>query len=450
MADRIVLASSAGVDPGPAVAALGAGGDREVIALVVDVGGRAREVEAVRRRAREAGAVDALVVDAKAEFATEHVVAAIRANADPSVAPLVPALRRPLVAGHLVRTARQLGAAAVAHHTAYPDHVALVTTVAAIDPDLAVIAVPALDPDAATGPMSEVEQDLWGRVLPTLALDDPWAGPGADDWARTQDPDEHTPADEVTITFEHGVPVALDGQRFTVVRLLQELDALAGRHGIGRTDLVEDLVDGRKVRRVTETPAATTLVTAHRDLERLTLEPDVQRFKRGVDTAWADTVRDGRWGSGLHRGLDAFVEHTQQHVSGDVRLRLHGGAALVTGRRSPQSLYDYELATASTTRAPQAASGAGAGSSTPATPASSPTPSSSTPGSVTPGSPTRGMTPGSPTPGSPTLSSPAPGSQRPAAAPPATAPPGSPADPASLAAAWSRPGRTAARRDRSN
>lgn len=339
MTDRIVVACSAGVDPAATVEQLRV--DHEVVALVVDVGGRSREVDAVRDRALAAGAVDAIVVDAKSEFAEQYVVAAVRANAGGPERPLVPALRRPLVADHLVRTARQLGAVAVAHLTVAPDDVALAATVAGLDPDLDVLPL-AVTLAAATG----TEHDLWGRLVTEPDLDDPWTAPDPADWARTADPTDAPQPDEVTITFEHGVPVALDGQRFTVLRLVQELDALAGRHGIGRHDTVEDLPDGRKVRHVAETPGATTLVVAHRDLERLTLERDVLRVKQGIDREWADLVHDGRWASGLRRGLDAFLDQTQQHVSGDVRLVLSGGTANVTGRRSPQSLYDFELAVA--------------------------------------------------------------------------------------------------------
>ena len=337
MTDRIVVACSAGVDPAAAVEQFGV--DHEVLALVVDVGGRSREVDAVRERARSAGAVDAIVVDAKTEYAEQFVVAAVRANAGGTRRTLVPALRRALVAGHLVRTARQLGAAAVAHVTVAPDDVALAAAVAGIDPEIAVVPVP-----AGAVPHGGTEHDVWGRLVTEPEIDDPWTAADPTSWARTQDPVDVSDPDEVTITFEHGVPVALDGQRFTVLRLLQELDALAGRHGIGRHDVVADLLDGRKVRRVVETPGATVLVAAHEDLERLTLERDVLRAKQGVDREWTDLVDGGRWSSGLRRALDAFVEETQRHVSGDVRLLLHGGAATVTGRRSGQSLYDFELA----------------------------------------------------------------------------------------------------------
>ncbi|QKS15377.1 argininosuccinate synthase [Curtobacterium sp. Csp2] len=375
MTDRIVVAASAGVDPAEAVARLAHSGpaddhvalgpaDREVIALVVDVGGRGRDVEQVRDRARAAGAVDAIVVDAKTEYAERYVVPALRANALDTGRSLVPALRRPLVAAHLVTTARQLGAGLVAHATAAPDEPALAALVGGVDPDLGVVPVP-LDA-VPTG----AEQDLWGRLVPatgttgpaagpptgpaagpptgtaTDPADDPWAAPADAGWLRTQDPVTVPDPDEVTVTFEHGVPVALDGQRFGIVRLLQELDALAGRHGIGRHDVVVDLRDGRKARHVAETPAATALTVAHRDLERLTLERDVAVFSRGVEAEWARLAVDGAWNSGLRRGLDAFLEQTQQHVSGEVRLRLHGGGAVVTGRRSEQSLYDFELAAA--------------------------------------------------------------------------------------------------------
>ncbi|MET3637999.1 argininosuccinate synthase domain-containing protein [Curtobacterium oceanosedimentum] len=344
MTDRIVVACSAGVDPAAAVEHFAV--DHEVLALVVDLGGRSREVDAVRERARAAGAVDAVVVDAKTEYADRYVVAAVRANAGGPGRPLVPALRLPIVADHLVRTARQLGADAVAHLTAAPDEVALTTTVAGHDPDLRVLPVP-----AGVVPVGGTEHDVWGRVLTTRDVEDPWAPVDSSAWARTADAATQPASepDEVTVTFEHGVPVALDGQRFPVLRLLRELDALAGRHGVGRHDLVVDLLDGRKARRLAETPGATALVAAHRDLERLTLERDVLRAKDDADRAWADLVDGGRWSSGLRRALDAFIEETQRHVSGDVRLSLHGGVASVVGRRSEQSLVDFELAGATTT-----------------------------------------------------------------------------------------------------
>lgn len=344
MTDRIVVACSAGVDPAAAVEHFAV--DHEVLALVVDLGGRSREVDAVRERVRAAGAVDAVVVDAKTEYADRYVVAAVRANAGGPGRPLVPALRLPIVADHLVRTARQLGADAVAHLTAAPDEVALTTTVAGHDPDLRVLPVP-----GGVVPVGGTEHDVWGRVLTTQDVEDPWATVEPSAWARTADPatQPDTEPDEVIVTFEHGVPVALDGQRFPVLRLLRELDALAGRHGVGRHDLVVDLLDGRKARRLAETPGATALVAAHRDLERLTLERDVLRAKDDADRAWADLVDGGQWASGLRRALDAFIEETQRYVSGDVRLSLHGGVASVVGRRSEQSLVDFELAGATST-----------------------------------------------------------------------------------------------------
>ena len=189
---------------------------------------------------------------------------------------------------------------------------------------------------------------MWGRAVETGLLEDPWNAPAADLYATTQDPAFPQQADEVTITFDRGVPVALDGQRFSVLRMVQELNAVAGKHGVGRIDVVEDRVVGIKSREVYEAPAAIALIAAHEELESLTLERDVARFKRGVESEWADLVYDGLWFGGLKRSLDAFVEHTQQHVSGDVRLRLQGGRATVTGRRSEQSLYDFDLATSDT------------------------------------------------------------------------------------------------------
>ncbi len=180
MTDRIVVACSAGVDPAAAVEHFAV--DHEVLALVVDLGGRSREVDAVRERVRAAGAVDAVVVDAKTEYADRYVVAAVRANAGGPGRPLVPALRLPIVADHLVRTARQLGADAVAHLTAAPDEVALTTTVAGHDPDLRVLPVP-----AGVVPVGGTEHDVWGRVLTTQDVEDPWAPVEPSAWARTAD-----------------------------------------------------------------------------------------------------------------------------------------------------------------------------------------------------------------------------------------------------------------------
>ena len=368
MADRVVLAYSGGLDTSVGIGWLRDATGKDVVALVVDVGQGGEDLDAVRQRALDCGAVESLVVDAKDEFADEYIVPALRANAlYQKRYPLVSALSRPLIAKHLALTAKQLGADSVAHGSTGKgnDQVRFESAVAAIAPDLRTVAPVrdfALTRDRAIAYAQEhrlpiqhserepwsVDQNVWGRAVETGLLEDPWNAPAADLYATTQDPALPQQADEVTITFDRGVPVALDGQRFSVLRMVQELNAVAGKHGVGRIDVVEDRVVGIKSREVYEAPAAIALIAAHEELESLTLERDVARFKRGVESEWADLVYDGLWFGGLKRSLDAFVEHTQQHVSGDVRLRLQGGRATVTGRRSEQSLYDFDLATSDT------------------------------------------------------------------------------------------------------
>jgi argininosuccinate synthase len=365
VADRVVLAYSGGLDTSVGIGWLRDATGKDVVALVVDVGQGGDDLEAVRQRALDCGAVESLVVDAKDEFADEYIVPALRANAlYQKRYPLVSALSRPLIAKHLALTAKQLGADSVAHGSTGKgnDQVRFEAAVAAIAPDLRTVATVrdlALTRDRALAYAQEhrlpiqqlgrepwsVDQNVWGRAVESGLLEDPWNAPADDLYATTQDPALPQQADEVTITFDRGVPVALDGQRFSVLRMVQELNAVAGKHGVGRIDVVEDRVVGIKSREVYEAPAAIALIAAHEELESLTLERDVARFKRGVESEWADLVYDGLWFGGLKRSLDAFVEHTQQHVSGDVRLRLQGGRATVTGRRSEQSLYDFDLAT---------------------------------------------------------------------------------------------------------
>ena len=362
MADRVVLAYSGGLDTSVGIGWLREATGKDVVALTVDVGQGGDDLQTVRQRALDCGAVEAVVIDAKDEFADEYVVPAIKANAlYQKRYPLVSALSRPLIAKHLAATAKQLGADTVAHGCSGKgnDQVRFEAAVAAIAPELTSIA-PVRDlaltrdkvidyADAHGLPIrhrgDSVDQNVWGRAVEAASLEDPWTAPTEDLYASTQDPTLPRDPDEVTITFEQGVPVAIDGQRFSVLRIVQELNALAGRHGVGRIDVLEDRLVGIKSREVYEAPAAIALIAAHEELESLTLERDVARYKRRVEADWAELVYDGLWFGGLKRGLDAFIDHTQQHVSGDVRLQLHGGRATVTGRRSEQSLYDFELAT---------------------------------------------------------------------------------------------------------
>ena len=186
---------------------------------------------------------------------------------------------------------------------------------------------------------------MWGRAVETGFLEDIWNGPIEDVYEYTQDPAVPREADEVTIGFTAGVPTTIDGRPVTVLQAIQELNVRAGAQGVGRLDMVEDRLVGIKSREVYEAPGAIALITAHQELEAVTVERDLARFKRTVGQRWAELVYDGLWFSPLKKSLDAFIAESQQHVSGEIRMTLHGGRATVTGRRSEASLYDFNLAT---------------------------------------------------------------------------------------------------------
>jgi argininosuccinate synthase len=186
---------------------------------------------------------------------------------------------------------------------------------------------------------------VWGRAVETGFLEDIWNAPIEDVYSYTDNPAVPRDADEVIITFDRGVPVAIDGETVTVLQAIQQLNRRAGAQGVGRLDMVEDRLVGIKSREVYEAPGAIALITAHQELETVTVERDLARFKRQVEQRWGELVYDGLWFSPLKDALDTFVAKTQEHVSGDVRMTLHGGRAVPTGRRSESSLYDFNLAT---------------------------------------------------------------------------------------------------------
>jgi argininosuccinate synthase len=190
-----------------------------------------------------------------------------------------------------------------------------------------------------------IDQNVWGRAVETGFLEDVWNAPIEDIYAYTASPAEPRDADEVVISFDAGRPVAIDGSAVTMLQAIEMLNARAGAQGVGRLDLVEDRLVGIKSREVYEAPGAIALIGAHQELENLTLERDLARFKRGVEQRWTELVYDGLWFSPLKAALDTFVDEASEHVSGDIRLTLHGGRAVVTGRRSEASLYDFGLAT---------------------------------------------------------------------------------------------------------
>jgi len=365
MAERVVLAYSGGLDTSVGIGWLADATGKEVVALAVDVGQGGEDMEDIRQRALDCGAVESVVVDAKEEFGTDYLMPALKANAlYQKTYPLVSALSRPLIARHLASVAKELGANSVAHGCTGKgnDQVRFEAAVAALAPDLTSIAPVrdlALTRDkaivyaeehalpirqSAKNPYS-IDKNVWGRAVETGFLEDPWNAPIEDLYEYTQDPAVLRDADEVVITFEAGVPTAIDGVAFTPLGIVERMNELAGKHGVGRIDVVEDRLVGIKSREVYEAPGAMALIAAHEALEALTIERDLGRYKRGVEAEWSNLVYDGLWFSGLKRSLDVFIDDTQKYVSGEIRLKLQGGRAVVTGQRSDASLYDFDLAT---------------------------------------------------------------------------------------------------------
>ena len=365
MAERVVLAYSGGLDTSVGIGWLKDATGKEVVALAVDVGQEGEDMDVIRQRALDCGAVESIVVDAKDEFANDYIVPALKANAlYQKRYPLVSAISRPLIAKHLAATARALGADSVAHGCTGKgnDQVRFEAAVTALAPELTSLAPVrdfALTRDKAIEyasahnlPIAQskkspysIDQNVWGRAVETGFLEDPWNAPIEDLYTYTQDPSIPREATEIIITFDQGVPVAVDGKPVTPLEAVVLLNKLAGDQGVGRIDIVEDRLVGIKSREVYESPAGIALITAHEELENVTVERDVARYKRGVEAKWSELVYDGLWFSGLKKSLDAFIDDTQKYVSGDVRLKLHAGTAVVTGRQSRQSLYDFDLAT---------------------------------------------------------------------------------------------------------
>lgn len=365
MAERIVLAYSGGLDTSVGIGWLADATGKEVVALAVDVGQGGEDMDDIRQRALDCGAVESVVVDAKDEFANDYIMPALKANAlYQKKYPLVSALSRPLIAKHLALTAKYYGADSVAHGCTGKgnDQVRFEAAVAAIAPELESVAPVrdyALTRDKAIeyaashklpikqskkSPYS-IDQNVWGRAVETGFLEDPWNGPIEDLYTYSKNPLEATTPVEITIAFEKGIPVAINGEDVTPLQAVERLNEIAGAQGVGRIDMVEDRLVGIKSREVYESPAGIALITAHEELEALTLERDVARYKRGVESKWSELVYDGLWFGGLKRALDSFIDETQEHVSGEIRMQLVAGQAIPTGRRSAESLYDFELAT---------------------------------------------------------------------------------------------------------
>ncbi|GAA0559954.1 argininosuccinate synthase [Streptomyces mordarskii] len=365
VAERVVLAYSGGLDTSVAIGWIAEETGAEVIAVAVDVGQGGEDLDVIRKRALACGAVEAEVADAKDEFAEEYCLPAIKANAlYMDRYPLVSALSRPTIVKHLVAAARKHGAGTVAHGCTGKgnDQVRFEAGISSLAPDLTCIA-PVRDyamtrdraiafceakglPIATTkkSPYS-IDQNVFGRAVETGFLEDIWNAPIEDVYEYTADPATPREADEVIITFDKGVPVAIDGEPVTVLRAIQRLNERAGAQGVGRIDMVEDRLVGIKSREVYEAPGAIALITAHQELEAVTVERELARYKRQVEQRWGELVYDGLWFSPLKRALDGFIAEANEQVSGEIRMTLHGGRAVVTGRKSQASLYDFNLAT---------------------------------------------------------------------------------------------------------
>jgi argininosuccinate synthase len=363
----VVLAFSGGLDTSVAVRWLMEHQGVEVIAVAVDVGQAAdsggEDWDAIRNRALAAGAIEATVVDARAEMAEDFCMPALMANAKyEGKYPLVSALSRPVIVRHLVAEARLHGATAVAHGCTGKgnDQVRFEVSTRALAPDLEVIAPARLwglsredciDYAAKWDiPLSvtkeklySIDENLWGRAIECGVIEDPWNRPPEDVYTMTR-PTAIEPT-ELVIAFESGVPVSVDGRALAPAPLIAEVNRIVGSYGFGRLDMVENRRVGIKSREAYECPGALALLLAHADLEDLTLERDLHHEKIRLEPRWSELVYDGLWFSPLKQALDAFFTESQRHVTGEVRLRLDTGRCWVVGRRSTLSLYDHGLAT---------------------------------------------------------------------------------------------------------
>ncbi|MFH1169634.1 MAG: argininosuccinate synthase [Chloroflexota bacterium] len=365
MSDKVVLAYSGGLDTSVAIKWLQDEYKMDVIAFSVDIGNEP-DFPAIREKALKLGAVKAVVEDAREEFVRDFVFPLLQADAIyEGQYPLATALGRPLIVKLMVAVAQAEGAVAVAHGCTGKgnDQVRFDVGTAALAPGLKIIA-PAREwgmtreetiayakrhgipvPVTSASPYS-IDQNLWGRSIECGVMEDPWTEPPDDAfiWAKPagQTPDK---PEYVEVGFERGIPVSVDGKPLDGISLIQRMNDLAGRHGVGRIDHIEDRVVGIKSREVYESPAAVALLLAHQALDAMTLSREQLRFKRLVAAEYADLVYDGLWFGSFRHDLAAYVESSQRFVTGSVRLKLYKSSCVVVGRKSPYSLYSHGLAT---------------------------------------------------------------------------------------------------------
>jgi len=365
VSEKVILAYSGGLDTSVAIKWLQEKYDMDVITFTVDVGNE-RDFSAVKEKALKVGAIKAVVKDAKKIFVDHFVFPALQADAIyEGQYPLATALSRPLMAMLLVDIALEEEASAVAHGCTGKgnDQVRFEVSVNALAPKLKIIA-PAREwkmtreqtikyaqrhgipvPVTIASPYS-IDENLWGRSIECGVLEDPWVEPPADAFAWTKSPDEAPDKPGyVEIDFDKGIPVALNGKKVGGVRLIQQLNEIAGKHGVGRIDHVENRLVGIKSREIYEAPAATVLLQAHQALEALTSSKEQLRFKQKVAMEYADLIYNGLWFTSLSQDLAAYVKSSQRFVTGTVRVKLFKGNCMVVGRKSPYSLYSFGLAT---------------------------------------------------------------------------------------------------------
>ena len=362
MAQRVVLAYSGGLDTSVAVRWMIEHLGVEVVCLSADVG-QEGTLEGNREKALGAGAIAYEQLDLRAEFATDYLAPIIKANAlYEGQYPLVSALSRPLIVKHQVELARKYGADGIAHGCTGKgnDQVRFEVSSMALAPDLELVApvrnwgftredsiAYAAEHGIPVGATKEklysIDDNLWGRAIECGEMEDPWAEPPEGVWQMTRR--TATEPRELTIGFEQGIPVSLDGERLPLHELIISANHIVGAYGWGRLDMVENRRVGIKSRETYEAPGALALMMAHADLESITLERDLQREKIRLEHRYAELVYDGLWFSPLRDALDAFVDASQVHVTGEVRLKLEPNRCWVVGRRAPRSLYDYGLAT---------------------------------------------------------------------------------------------------------
>lgn len=360
---KVALAYSGGLDTSVAIRLLQEKYNADVITVSVDVGQDPKELKKIGEKAKKLGVIKHVHIDARREFVEEYVFRSIKANGLYEGYPLSAALARYPIASKLVEVARREGAEAVAHGCTGKgnDQFRFDTTIAIKAPKLKIIApIRELNLDRKweikyareqgipvpvnVGRPYSIDENLWGRSIEGGVLEDPSKAPPEDIYAWTRSPAK-VPAKPhfVEIVFEKGVPVSIDGKRMGGPELVTRLNRLAGEHGVGRIELMEDRIMGLKARENYEAPAATVLIQAHRALEQLVLTKQELIFKGTVDQTWADLVYSGLWFNPLREDLDAFIERTQRRVTGKVKVELHRGSSRVIARSSPYSLYDKEL-----------------------------------------------------------------------------------------------------------